>query len=329
MQQSRYMIVDCAVYEAGARRPGELPLEEAYEAGRGADAFVWIGLHEPTEEEFDSVRREFRLHELAVEDAINAHQRSKLEIYEDSVFIVLKPATYHEDEEQIELGELMLFIGDGFVVSVRHGKVRELAGVRRDLERKPDLLRCGTGAVLHAVLDRVVDDYEPVVEALDADIEEVEEEVFSASSQNPTERIYKIKREVLEFHRAIAPLAEPLDRLARGRIPFVHDDLLPYFRDIHDHLLRDIEQVAAFRDLLTSVLEANLTHVSVRQNEDMRKISAWVAIAAVPTMVAGIYGMNFEHMPELEWIAGYPVILGTTIVVCAILYRAFRRNDWL
>jgi magnesium transporter len=323
------MIVDCAVYEKGARRRGELALEDAYEACRGTDAFVWIGLYEPTEEEFESVSREFGLHKLAVEDAIHAHQRPKLEIYDDSVSIVLKPAIYDEVKEQIELGELMLFIGDGFVVSVRHGTVRELSGVRRDLEQHPDLLRCGTGAVLHAVLDRVVDDYAPVVTALDSDIQEVETEVFSISAENPTERIYKLKREVLEFYRALAPLVEPLDRLSLGRIPFVHEDLLPYFRDIYDHLMREVEQAAAFRDLLTSVLEANLTHVSVRQNEDMRRISAWVAIAAVPTMIAGIYGMNFEHMPELGWAFGYPLVLGITAAVCVGLYRAFRRNGWL
>jgi magnesium transporter len=323
------MIVDCAVYENGVRRPGKLALEDAYEAGRASDAFVWIGLYEPTEEEFESVRREFDLHKLAVEDAIKAHQRPKLEVYGESVFVVLKPARYDETEELVELGELMLFIGDGFVVSVRHGEVRELAGVRRDLEHRQSLLRCGTGAVLHAVLDRVVDDYAPVIDALDADIDEVEAEVFSPSGQSPAERIYKLKREVVEFNRAMSPLVEPLDRLMQGRVPFVHEDLLPYFRDVYDHLVKGVEQTTAFRDMLTSVLEANLTQVSVRQNEDMRKISAWVAIAAVPTMIAGIYGMNFNHMPELGWSFGYPLILGVTITVCVLLHRAFKRNGWL
>jgi magnesium transporter len=323
------VIVDCAVYENGVRRPGELPIEDAYEAGRAPGAFVWIGLYEPTEEEFESVRKEFSLHELAVEDAIKAHQRPKLEIYGDSVFVVLKPALYHEQREEVELGEVMLFIGDGFVVSVRHAEIRELAGIRRQLEDQPELLRCGTGAILHGVVDRVVDDYAPVIAAVDSDIEEVEAEVFSASGTNPAERIYKLKREVLEFQRAIAPLLDPLDRLALGKIPFVHEDLLPYFRDVKDHLIRAVEQVSGFRDLLTSVLEANLTQVSVRQNEDMRKISSWVAIAAVPTMIAGIYGMNFEHMPELEWTLGYPVVVVVTLGVCLSLYRAFRSNGWL
>jgi magnesium transporter len=323
------MIVDCAVYENGVRRPGKLDLDDAYEAGREPGAFVWIGLHEPTEEEFESVRKEFNLHDLAVEDAIKAHQRAKLEVYDDSVFVVLKPAFYDEDTEELELGEVMLFIGDGFVVSVRHGNIGRLSDVRHRLERRPELLRCGTGAVLHAVLDRVVDDYAPVVEALDSDIQEVETALFSPAGGHPAERIYKLRREVLEFHRGIAPLVDPLERLAHGRVPFVHEDLTPYFRDVSDHLIRGVDQVSAFRDLLASILEANLTQVSVRQNEDMRKISAWVAIAAVPTMIAGIYGMNFEHMPELTWTFGYPLVLALMAFVSLALYRAFRRNGWL
>lgn len=329
MREYLGMIVDCAVYENGVRRPGELALEDAYEAGREPGSFVWIGLYEPTEEEFDSVRREFGLHELAVEDAIKAHQRPKLEVYGDSVFVVLKPVRYDDAEEQIEVGEVMLFIGDGFVVTVRHGEVRELSAVRRNLESTPELLKCGTGAVLHAVLDTVVDDYAPIIRALDGDILEVETQVFSPETGNPAERIYKLKREVLEFHGAMAPLTHPLERLINGKIPLIHDDLRPYFRDVNDHVLRGLDQVVQFRDLLTSVLEANLTQVSVRQNEDMRRISAWVAIAAVPTMVAGIYGMNFDHMPELGWQYGYPLVVGGILVVCITLYRMFRNNGWL
>jgi magnesium transporter len=323
------MIVDCAVYEEGVRRPGELALTDAYEAGRNANSFVWIGLYEPTEQEFESVRQEFNLHRLAVEDAICAHQRPKLEIYGDSLFVVLKPAKYDEESEQIELGELMMFIGDGFVVTVRHGEVRELSEVRHALETKPELLRCGTGAVLHAVIDQVVDDFGPVLMALESDIEEVEAQVFSSSRENPAERIYKLKREVLELHGAMESLVDSVDRLSMGHIPMIHEELPHYFRDVHDHLVKGVEHVNTFRDLLTSVLEANLTQVSVRQNEDMRKISAWVAIAAVPTMIAGIYGMNFEYMPELEWTFGYPLIIFVIVGICAVMYRAFKRNRWL
>jgi magnesium transporter len=330
------MIIDCAVYQQGKRRPGTLALEEAYEAACEDDAFVWIGLYEPDEHEFDSVRREFNLHELAVEDAIKAHQRPKLEVYDDTLFVVLKTARYLEAEETVEFGEIMLFIGPQFVVAVRHKPASELRGVRKQIEDRPDLLRFGPGAVLYAIMDRVVDDYLPVIEGLDKDIQEVEREVFSQAGSNPAERIYMLKREVIEFHQSTAPLVEPLDRLARRPFDLLHQDIGEYFRDVEDHLLRVVERVAGFRDLLTSVLEANLTQVGVRQNEvamrqnaDMRKISAWVAIAAVPTMIAGIYGMNFDHMPELRWGGGYPLVLLVMAVACGGLYRAFKRNGWL
>jgi magnesium transporter len=330
------MIIDCAVYQEGRRRPGELALADAFEAAGDDNAFVWIGLYEPDEREFDSVAREFNLHELAVEDAIKAHQRPKLEVYDDTLFVVLKTARYLEAGETVEFGEIMLFIGPQFVVAVRHKPASELRGVRKEIESRPDLLRFGPGAVLYAILDRVVDDYLPVIEGLDQDIKEVEKQVFSQEGHNPAERIYMLKREVIEFHQSTAPLAEPLDRLVRGQVPLLHQDMPEYFRDVQDHLLRVVEQVNAFRDLLTSVLQANLTQVALRQNEvgmqqnaDVRKISAWVAIVAVPTMIAGIYGMNFEHMPELRWVLGYPLALLAMALACAGLYRAFKRNGWL
>ena len=330
------MIIDCAVYQDGKRRPGELALHEAYEAGCAENAFVWIGLYEPDEAEFDSVRREFNLHELAVEDAILAHERPKLEVYDDTLFVVLKTARYVETDDTVEFGEIMLFIGPQFVVAVRHKPASALGDVRKQIESRPDLLRYGPGAVLYAILDRVVDDYQPVMDGLDEDIKEVEREVFSAEGSNPAERIYLLKREVIEFHQAAAPLTEPLDRLVHGLVPGLNDELGEYFRDIQDHLLRVVEVVSGFRELLTSVLQANLTQVAVRQNEtamqqnaDTRKISAWVAIVAVPTMIAGIYGMNFEHMPELTWTFGYPLAVSVMAVSCLVLYRAFRRNGWL
>jgi magnesium transporter len=323
------VIVDCAVYENGVRREGELALSDALEAGRREGSFVWIGLHEPTEAEFAAVRDEFGLHELAVEDAIKAHQRPKLEVYGDSLFVVLKTAWYKEDVEEIELGEILLFIGDGFVVTVRHGPASGLSEVRRRLEKSPELLRCGPGAVLYAILDRIVDDYKPVIQGLENDIAEVEAQVFSHSRTNAAERIYFLKREGLEFHQAVAPLVTPVDRLARGGYALIHDDIRPYLRDIHDHLLRTVDTLVSFRDLLTSVLEANLTQVAVRQNEDMRKISAWVAIIAVPTMIAGIYGMNFEQMPEIKYRYGYYVVLGVMLVACGVLYRHFKKSGWL
>jgi len=323
------VIVDCALYDNGRRQPGALAFEDIPAACHRPDAFVWIGLYEPDEDEFEAVRREFELHELAVEDAISAHQRPKLEVYDNSLLVVLKTACYVDEDEAVDFGEILLFVGEGFVVVVRHGRASALSEVRRKVEARPDLLACGPGAVLHAVVDHVVDDYGPVMQGLDNDIREVEFEVFSGGDENPVERIYKLKREVLEMHRATMPLLEPLDRLAHRSFVAVHEDTREYFRDVHDHLLRVVEQVETDRDLLTSVLEANLTRVSVRQNEDMRKISAWVAIVAVPTMVAGIYGMNFEHMPELGWQLGYPLVLGVMLLFCAVLYRYFRRSGWL
>src|SRR3954447_17308400 len=254
------MIIDCAVYEDGKRREGELELSQAYEAGRnggGPDRFVWIGLKQPSPEEFDSVAREFHLHELAVEDAIKAHQRPKIEVYEDTLFVVLKTACYIDETEDVETGEILLFVGDGFIVSVRHGDASDLHGVRTQAEERGDLLRCGTSAVLHAIIDRVVDDYEPVLVGIEDAIEEVEQEVFSPSRSNPTERIYKLKREVLELHRATAPLAEPLKKLASDDYgDIVHNEIKEYFRDVYDHVLRANEMVDSFREMLNGILDA-------------------------------------------------------------------------
>ena len=324
------MIVDCAVYEGGHRQDGHLSVHDAVDASQAADAFVWIGLYEPSEDEFDSVRREFRLHELAVEDAIKAHQRPKLEVYGDTIFVVLKTARYVDSDEVVEFGEIQIFLGADFIVTVRHGEASDLHPVRLDVEQHPDRLRCGPGAVLHGILDRVVDDYLPALAGLSQDIEEVEAEVFATSRRdNPAERIYGLKREVLEFLRAAAPLVEPVNKLAKGHYELIHPEVRAYFRDVNDHLLRVHEQLEGFSDLLNSVLQANLAQVTVRQNSDMRKISAWVAIVAVPTMIAGIYGMNFEHMPELEWTFGYPASLLAMLLICTGLYRYFKKVGWL
>jgi magnesium transporter len=323
------LIVDCAVYQKGERRPGELRLSEAFEACQQDGSFVWLGLHEPTEEEFESVRAEFNLHELAVEDAIKGHQRPKVELYDDTLLVVLKPVRYIDAEEAIETGEIALFVNKAFIVSVRHGEASALADVRRRLDHRPDLLAHGPGAALYAITDRVVDDYGPVADGLEKDIEQIEEQVFAPHRTNPAERIYNLEREVLEFHRAVAPLADPVDRLAKGVFEIASGDLQSYFRDVHDHLLRIVQREATARELLSSALQANLTQVQVRQNEDMRRVTAWVAILAVPTMIAGIYGMNFEHVPELKWRLGYPAVLTAIVVICFVLYRRFRRAGWL
>ena len=323
------MIVDCGLYCDGRRSGDTMSLRQAYERAAGEDSFVWVGLHDPSPEEFDDVAEQFHLHELAVEDAIKAHQRAKLEIYGDSLFVVLKPAQYDDDAEEVELGDIMLFVGDRFVVTVRHGALGSLGSVRERLERDPGLLARGPIAVLYAVLDRVVDDYLPIATDLDRDVEQVEEDVFSADGGNPTERIYRLKRQILEFHRATAGLIEPLDLLVRNRVPVNTEPLAEYLRDVQDHARRVDQQVDAHRDLLTSVLQANLAQVGIRQNEDARRISAWVAIAAVPTLIAGVYGMNFDHMPELNWSWGYPLALLVMLGICVGLYLGFRRNGWL
>jgi len=322
------VIVECGVYRDG-HRDGSVPLERVHEVYREKGVFAWIGLYEPTEDEFDAIRREFSLHPLAVEDAIESHQRPKLELFDDMVFLVLKTAQYVDPIEVVKIGEILVFLGEGFVITVRHGEGSALDEVRSRLEDDPDLLRHGPGAVLHAVVDHVVDDYGPAIQGLENDVVEVEEQVFTPGRPNPAERIYRLKREVLQFLRATIPLIAPVERLARGHYGQVHPEVQPYFRDVTDHLVRARDQLESLNDLLTSALDANLTQVSVRQNEDMRKISAWVAMAAIPTLIAGIYGMNFEHMPELSWTFGYPMALLLMAAICGTLFWRFKRAGWL
>jgi magnesium transporter len=323
------VIVDSAVYEGGRRRDGDVGVHEAMEACHKDGAFTWIGLFEPSEEEFESIRTEFDLHPLAVEDAIHAHERPKLEVFGDMVFIVLKTARYVDPTEVIKLGEILIFLGYDYIITVRHGEASELGAVRRQLEDNPELLQHGPGAVLHAIVDRVVDDYGPAIAGLGEDIDQVEDQVFSGSNTNAAERIYKLKREVLQFGHAVGPLVDPVDRLARGKYGVIHPNVRTYFRDVNDHLLRAHDQLEGYRDLLTSVLQANLTQVGVRQNEDMRKITAYVAMAAVPTLIAGIYGMNFDHMPELRWELGYPAALALMASIVGFLFWRFKRAGWL
>ncbi|MFJ6916604.1 magnesium/cobalt transporter CorA [Streptomyces sp. NPDC101133] len=331
------MIVDCAIYRDGHRTDGPDDLSDALGAARGAGGFVWIGLHEPTEEEFDLVSQEFALHPLAVEDALKAHQRPKLEVYDDSLFAVLKPVVYEPDSDAVSTGELMIFLGDAFAVVVRHGEGSPLKAVRQRLEHEPELLGKGPTAVLYAIADATVDHYLDVAVELQTDLEELEAEVFSpegGGSRHTASRIYTFKRQVLEFRRATGPLAPPLARLAGtggygGTVPFVNDRARPFFRDVSDHLTRVNESVESLDRLVSDILSAHLAQTSVRQNDDMRKISAWAAMAAVPTMLAGIYGMNFDHMPELHWVWGYPAVIALMAVLEVLLYRQFKRRGWL
>jgi magnesium transporter len=320
--------VDCGVYEKGRRRDGKLSLEQAHEASRAEDAFVWLGVAEPSAEEFGVIARQFDLHELAVEDAVKAQQRPKVELFGDTLLVVVKTITRPDPSHAVEVGELLLFVNSDFIITVRHGE-GELSSVRERVERRPDLVAHGTGVVLYAILDHVVDDYGEVAQTVDGEIQAVERQVFSPERSNPVEQIYRLEREVLDLYRVVSPLLEAVDEISEGQFEAIPSTLDDYFRDVHDHLQRVTGRVAGFRELLGGALQANLTQVSVRQNEDMRKISAWVAIAAVPTMVAGIYGMNFDHMPELHWRYGYFTVLALIALVCLVLYRRFKRVGWL
>jgi magnesium transporter len=330
---------DCAVYCPGGRHPGRLPIDSAVDSAVELGGFVWVGVHEPTAQEFAEVAVAFSLPPLAVEDAVRAHQRPKLEIYDGVVFAVLKPVRYVDSQEVIQTAEIAVFVGEHFVVTVRHGDSDVLAAVRADLdhaEAQSPLLAHGPAGVLYAAADRVVDAYEEVATAIDDDVEEIEEQVFGGDKEDHAERIYKLKREVMQFRRAVGPLDQPLQRLADGRVEGIPPQLMPFFRDVHDHALRAAERIEGHDRLLTDVLSADLAQVGVRQtrtavqqNEDMRKISAWAAIALVPTAIAGIYGMNFAFMPELEWRYGYFAVLAVIAVICIGLQRLFRRNGWL
>ncbi|WP_371792691.1 magnesium/cobalt transporter CorA [Streptomyces sp. NBC_01471] len=329
----RAVIVDCAIYRDGRRIEGPSDLSDALaEARADGNAFLWVGLHEPTQQEFDLVRSEFTLHQLAVEDALRAHQRPKLEVYDETLFMVLKPVMYDADSDTVTTDELMVFLGDSFVVTVRHGEGAPLAAVRKRLEQEHDVLKHGPTAILYAVSDTVVDHYIDVAAELQTDLEELEAEVFAPNggdSKNVASRIYTFKRQVLEFRRATGPLAAPMARLAGAGVPFVHEHSQPFFRDVGDHLTRANEQVEGLDRLLSDILSAHLAQMGVRQNDDMRKISAWAAMAAVPTMVAGIYGMNFEHMPELKWVWAYPAVIALMVAVVVGLHRQFKRRGWL
>jgi magnesium transporter len=331
------VIGDCALYQQGRRRPGRVPLAQAGEAAAAGNGFVWVGLQEPSAEDVAVVAAQFGLPALAVEDAVKAHQRPKLELYGDVLFAVLKPVTYLDSEEVIEVAEVALFLGDGFVVTVRHGSSDVLRTVRQQLESgELDVAAQGPMCVLYQAADHIVDEYERAIASIDDDVAEIEAQVFSTSGGDHAERIYKLKREVLEFRRAVTPLAIPLERLAGGGVPRTPVELRPYFRDVHDHLLRAADTIDGQDRLLTDVLQANVARVSVqqsavavRQNEDMRKISAWAAIALVPTAIAGVYGMNFENMPELAWEYGYFLVLAVIVTACVTLHRLFTRNGWL
>ena len=329
-------VVDCGVYVGGKRQAGDFTPDEALrEACSQENAFVWLGLHEPTEDEMAAVARTYDLHELAVEDAVKAEQRPKLEQFGTVHFLVLRTARYvphgelTENSQVVETGQMMIFVGERFVITVRHGDASRLAPVRADLETRQVLLEQGPWAVAYAVTDRVVDAYVEVADQVEADLDIIEEGAFSRDSGSPVQQIYQMKREIVEFRRAVVPLQRPLATITAPQSRMVPKEIRRYFRDVQDHLTRTVEQVSSYDDLLNSILQARLAQVTVDQNNDMRKIAAWAGISAVWTAIAGVYGMNFEHMPELSWQYGYPAMITLMLGISVLLYRAFRRNGWL
>jgi len=327
------MIVNCAIYRDGHRAAEPGDLANMAKVCTGGAAIAWIGLYRPTYEEFAEVTRHFDLHELAVEDAVAAHQRSKLERYGDTLFCVLRPARYIDETETVEFGEVHVFAGPQVVVTVRHGEDPGLAEIREALEAHPHLLRRGPVAILHAIVDRVVDDYAPVVAGVEHDIDEIEDEVFDGSA-GASRRVYELTREVIDFERATKPLIPILERLMADE--GVGEEEARYLRDVLDRALVVQEQVDGFRHLLQSILDVNLTletkalsEASIRQNEEVKKISAWAAILFAPSVIGTIYGMNFRHMPELDWRFGYLFALGLMVAVSAALYLVFKRRGWI
>ena len=324
------VIVDCALYRDGVRVEETRNLVRLAALARSdPHAFVWMGMHDPTETDLVGAARVFGLHQLAVEDAVVAHQRPKLDVYDGHLFAVLRTLTYDTPTSQIETGEIAVFVGEDFVLTVRHGAGQELASVRQRLEDRPEVLAHGPASVLYAVADAVVDTYLEVVAELQLDVDEMETSVFGDEVLDDSSRIYNLKREVLEFRRAVLPLVAVIGRLHEETILHVGESARPFFRDVGDHVLRVSEQLESMDLLLSSILQAHVAQVGLRQNEDMRKITAWAAIFAVQTLIAGIYGMNFEHMPELGWQFGYPAVLLFMLVTAFGLYRTFRKAGWL
>jgi magnesium transporter len=321
-------VVNCAAY-AGGRRVIDVEVKDIGEVLKQAGRFIWVGLHEPKEELLRQVQQEFGLHHLAIEDAHRAHQRPKLERYGDSLFVVLHTAQMNREQGRINFGETHFFVGPRYIVSVRHGSSVSYAEVRSCCETMPQLLCKGPGFVLYALMDFIVDQYLPLADVLEDELEKLEEEIFGeASSRETTQRIYEFKRQLLGVKRAVSPLVDMCNRLMRADLEMIPEDTRPYFRDVYDHVVRINELVDTLRELLIAALEANLSLIAVRQNEVMRKLAGWAAIIAVPTMIAGIYGMNFEFMPELRWSLGYPLVMGVTLGTCGFLYFHFKRSGW-
>jgi magnesium transporter len=333
-------LIDCGVYVEGHRLSGKYTYAAALSRVREIElaehqAFVWIGLHEPDESQMQDVAEVFGLHPLAVEDAVVAHQRPKLERYDETLFLVLKTVNYvaHESvvlaREIVETGEVMVFVGKDFVITVRHGEHGGLSEVRKRMDANPDQLRLGPYAVMHAIADYVVDHYVEVTRLMECDIDAIEEVAFSPGRKLDVEPIYMLKREVVELRRCVNPLSAAFQRMQTENRDLISKEVRRYLRDVGDHQTAAADQINSYDDMLNSLVQAALARVGMQQNSDMRKISAWAGIVAVPTMIAGIYGMNFEFMPELKWHWSYPIVISLMVLICLFLYRNFRNNNWL
>jgi magnesium transporter len=321
-------IINCAAYSKG-RRVADVELNEVHEVLKEPDRFVWIALHEPSEEVLGRVQQEFGLHDLAVEDAHHAHQRPKIEIYGDSVFVVLRTAQMNA-QHQVEFGETHFFVGDNFIVTVRHKSLVSYASVRTKCESSPHLLSKGQGFALYSVMDFIVDQYFPVVHEMEMELQAIEDKIFrDRPSRETTEQIYQLKRELLEIQRAVSPLVDVCSRLMRLDIKCISEETRPYFRDVYDHVVRINEMAENTRELLKTALEANFSLISISQNDVNKQFAGWAAIIAVPTLVTGFYGMNFKVMPESEWPYGFYSVLLFTVGACFLLYYLFKRSGWL
>lgn len=320
-------VINCAAYCEG-RRVASVEIGDIREVLKKPDQFVWIGLHEPEAEMLQQVQREFGLHDLAIEDALRAHQRPKLEAYGDTLFIVLRTAQMNGP--RIDLGETHFFLGSNFIVTIRHGSSLAYTEVRSRCESTPDLLRKGPGFALYAVMDAIVDQYFPVIDELEQELGAVEEKIFDEKfRRETTQEIYQLKRQLMDVKRAVSPLIDICNRLMRFDLKLIEPETRPYFRDVYDHTIRINEMVDNARELLSTALEANFSLISISQSEVSKRFAGWAAIIGIPTMVAGVYGMNFKHMPELDWRLGYPVVMTITIGTCIALYLLFKRSGWL
>lgn len=323
-------VINSAAYLNGVR-VADVSIGELGLAWRDLDRFLWVGLYEPGEELLAQIKQAFGLHDLAIEDAQRAHQRPKLEVYDDSLFVVMRTARLSDGgEHRIEFGETHVFLGPRFLVTVRHGSLKSHVGLRARCEATPQLLAKGEGFVLHALMDFIVDQYFPILDALEKELDDLEEQIFSGRFvRNVTSRLYHLRRDLLSLKQAVTPLMEVSSQLSRIDSPLIPPDTRRYFQDVHDHVIRIADLIDGLQQLSHLALDANLALISVAQNDDTKRLAAWAAILAVPTLVAGLYGMNFKFMPETEWRYGYPVVVIVMFMICGFLYRWFRKVGWL